>query len=118
MDIEDIEDLISSDGYTEHERLQFDHVIARVKKVNHANGTSNQHFVNKKDYRKSLVKKEKKNESIDQSLDDEHNETNGIANHVDSISYTPGQAIIYLKTWGCTHNDSDSQVAILIIIKC
>lgn len=97
-DIGDIEDLFVSNE--EIERLQVDHVIARVKKTNQ-NGTN---FVNKKEYRQNLTKNESKNESKNKiKIDKEHLEINEVI-HNDSISFSPGTATIFVKTWGCTHN--------------
>ena len=115
MDIEDIEDLIlSPNGHLENERLQFDHVISRVKKLNDFN--SNKRVVNKKEYRQNLAKikelnndnlKAESNNNLIEELDDEL--INDQQSNNDSINYRPGQAIIFVKTWGCTHNDSDAQ---------
>lgn len=97
MDLGDIEDLICSPDDQVNERLQFDHVIARVKKVN---GTTANH-VNKKEYKQNQIKLKasKRNESADQRMDEASERAID-----DSISYTPGQATIFVKTWGCTHN--------------
>lgn len=95
MDLGDIEDLISSPNDLVEERLQFDHVIARVKKVN---GTTANH-VNKKEYKQNKLKASKRDQPTDRR--------SAVASELaidESISYTPGQATIFVKTWGCTHN--------------
>lgn len=94
MDLGDIEDLISSPNDQETERLQFDHVIARVKKVNGTN------HVNKKEYKQNQAKLKASRQATGLRLEDSEPVID------ESIFYTPGQATIFVRTWGCTHNVS------------
>ena len=85
LDLEDIEDLIHNAPDTNKANAKSRLVVPKVKKKNPRLPTINCHS----------------NEDDDENDCDNRNS--------ESTSFLPGQAKVFVKTWGCSHNVSDGE---------
>lgn len=80
--VDDIEDILKEEANQEHQ----DHDINR---------TANKSFILPRSLKKSKI-----NPNVEEDSNDKESNNEGNA---------PGLASIYVRTWGCTHNNSDSE---------
>ncbi|RUS92100.1 hypothetical protein EGW08_000124 [Elysia chlorotica] len=93
--IADIEDIVTdSVSLSEHQRVgNKSHIVPRARKIKTSFTKSYQNGVN--GYRGATAKDTSLGENVDELAQQD--------------SYVPGTQKIYVRTWGCSHNNSDSE---------